>query len=150
MTQPNRLLSSTSPGSFEDVAGTPPSAATALGGGASSADVGRFQQAMQRGLEPASAVEVAAPVGPAAGAQPAEGARNMGDAILDSLGRLSRQHQETQSRIERVLAAPDTELTARRMLEVQASLGSQAINTQFIAGVSNQLTRVIDQTVRVQ
>lgn len=138
----SHLLASDSTDALAGTAGATP--------GAAAADVQRFEEAMQRGIDPASRVDAADPSGVAPADRSVMGSESLGDAILGTLSRLSTIHQETQHRVGQVLAAPDSEFTARRMLEVQAALGEHSIVTQFVAGVSTQLTRLVDQTVKMQ
>lgn len=120
------------------------------GSAASVSDVQRFEQAMRQGMEGPRAIGQTTPPPAVSEAAPAASTPRLGDAILGSLGRLSSMHHDTRQQVGKVLSAPDTEFTPRRMLEVQAALGEQSVVTQFVAGVSTQLTRLIDQTVKMQ
>lgn len=121
-----------------------------VGSAASASDVQRFEQAMRQGLEAPGAVGQTTPPPAVTDVTPAASTNRLGDAILGSLGRLSSMHHDTRQQVGQVLSAPDAEFTPRRMLEVQAALGEQSVVTQFVAGVSTQLTRLIDQTVKMQ
>lgn len=122
------------------------------GGGVNAlpSDVQRFEQALRQGTDTARAVQQTQPPAPVTDAAPVAATNRLGDAILGSLGRLSSMHHETRQQVGQVLSTPDAEFTPRRMLEVQAALGEQSVVTQFVAGVSTQLTRLIDQTVKMQ
>lgn len=133
--------------------------------GAHAADVATFEAALRRDelrhgatpavpATPATAEALATPatraVPPADVADAGDRGLHLGDAILDTLGHISRSHRTAREHVQRVMSTPETDLSPRRLIEVQAALGEQSVTTQFVAGVSTQITRLIDQTVKMQ
>ncbi len=132
-------------GLADTLSGSPGGTASAM-----ASDVRRFEQAMQQGAHPIApaAGEPGSP--PAAAAAAVSAPERLGDAILGTLSRLSSLHHDTRQQVGQVLSAPETELSPRRMLEVQTALSDLSLATQLAANVTTQVARVVDQTAKMQ